>query len=293
MKDLSEQLMAASVSKEEEIGKRLGLQTINAELRLTVDKLRLDMDSLQSQLNAFERARNAEATTLKAAVREASKEAAEKARALARKTKELDDLRNTFDTQLASAERKAADENAILRKRVAEADHIVRTLEAANSAEDQRSQIQIEKVKERAGASISQMEHSLREQMEKNQLLSERNKELESHVQAITEERSSLFTAIEDAQSTIGELQEDLSSARGAVVDLTNQLAESQSLREEGAKRASVVFSTLSSHSVETEGYNKNAGRIASVPVTDNKARSDDDGSGDEEVFEEADEDDD
>jgi len=62
---------------------------------------------------------------------------------------------------------------------------------------------------------------------------------------SFTEEKSMLITVIEEARSTISDLQDDLRQQEQAVLDLSQQLASSHVSREEASKHAARTIESL------------------------------------------------
>jgi chromosome segregation ATPase len=245
IKELREALAAALLARGEEASKKVDILEMNKELRAVVEKLRLDADALQGQLNASERARLSEGSTLKTAVREQQKELQDKARLVARKSKELDESKQEAERRLLEVTARLEDECSTLRRRVAEAEAATKDLEGAAAAEDQRTQMLVEQLRDKGTMLTAQLEASLRAEIEHGRKTSSKNRELEATAHLLTEEKAMLVVVIEEARSTISDLQEDLLSARDTILDLTESLSESHTAREEASQRAANVLEAL------------------------------------------------
>lgn len=126
--DLEEKVTKTTSSYEEEKSRREEVHELNKDLRSIIDKLRLQMDAVRSQVHGAEKAREAELLSARATVRDTQRQLVEKTRTLARKNKELDDLKGAFESQLAVAERKFGEEATMYRKRSSESDRLARDL---------------------------------------------------------------------------------------------------------------------------------------------------------------------
>lgn len=166
VKELRDIVSGTIVGKDEEVSRRLDVQEMNKDLRGTIDKLRLDIDNFQNQLNLTERTRLAEVTALKTSNRELQQELLEKARSLAKKCKEFDDLKNSCEEEMSAMERKLSDETDMFRRRATEAEKISKEMESASVTENQRCQSLIDQLKEKTNTSIAQLTGSLRSETE-------------------------------------------------------------------------------------------------------------------------------
>jgi predicted RNase H-like nuclease (RuvC/YqgF family) len=115
LKEVSEKLNTAVVSKEEEIGRRNEVQEINKDYRNTIDKLRHTLDTHKQAHTQSEQAHAQEVSTLKSSVRDMQRELSEKQRVIVRLQKELDESKENLVQQVGSIERKYLEENTILR----------------------------------------------------------------------------------------------------------------------------------------------------------------------------------
>jgi predicted RNase H-like nuclease (RuvC/YqgF family) len=115
LKDVSEKLNTAVVSKEEEIGRRNEVQEINKDYRNTIDKLRHTLDTHKQAHTQSEQTHAQEVSTLKSSVRDMQRELTEKQRVIVRLQKELDESKENLLQQVGSIERKYLEENTILR----------------------------------------------------------------------------------------------------------------------------------------------------------------------------------
>lgn len=128
--------------------------------------LAAQVDCALKASDQLSRSTEAEVAALKASLRGLQREAAEKARVLARKAKELDDLKGSFSEQLTAAEQKAAEEVQQLRRRVAEVDQFCRDLEAVGLAGDLNTQLLVDQLKEKYVSAVSQLEKKLQAECE-------------------------------------------------------------------------------------------------------------------------------
>jgi soluble cytochrome b562 len=75
------------------------------------------MESLRSQVASTQKSKESELSSLKTALRELQRSHAEKVRELARKSKEVEELRSSLESHVSAVERRYSDEAALFRKR--------------------------------------------------------------------------------------------------------------------------------------------------------------------------------
>ena len=88
--------------------------------------------------------------------------------------KELEDLKESSQAELAALERKLLDENDVYRRRAVEAEKLSREIESTGATEAQRCQAVIDQLKEKTAANVSQISTSLRVEMESSKRLAGR-----------------------------------------------------------------------------------------------------------------------
>jgi hypothetical protein len=228
---------------------------------LTLECL-FQIDELRAQLSLSERNHETSQGALKVTVRDLQKELTEKARVLARKTKESDDLKATLGEQVATLERRLQEESAQLQRRAAEADRAARDFEAAGFAGDLRTQTSIDQLKEKYNTAVAFLEARLRSETDQVKSLSAKircvprrrlfyiaqipsppcpsmcSRQSESVIGDLLEEKAELARQAEEALGEARQLDEDLAASRATIADLAGQLSSSHQAREEGALRA-------------------------------------------------------
>ena len=260
IRELRELLTAALLAKDEEASKKIDILEMNKELRQVVEKLRLDTDALQGQINASERTRLSETSTLKTLVREQSKELQEKSRALSHKSKELEGLQEDTENKLAAAAARLEEETSTLSRRCTEAEQAAKEAEAAAQLDEERMQALVDQLRQKSQRLTTQLEGSLRAEIESGRRVSSKNRELEATVHLLGEEKGMLVLVVEEARNSISELQEDLISARDTILDLTESLSESHTAREEASQRAANVLEALESTRTKASRKGKRGG---------------------------------
>ena len=103
---------------------------------------------------------------LKTAQRELQRDLVERGKQLAKRTRDLEELRVSMASQIAAAEQRFGDESALYKKRAAEADRFAKDLEASGFTEDLRSQTLIDQLKEKYVATVAHLEKKLKGEME-------------------------------------------------------------------------------------------------------------------------------
>jgi len=265
IKELRDSLAAALISKDEEASKKVDVVEMNKELRQVVDKLRLDLDSIQGQLNASERSRLSEVSTLKSTVREQQKDLLEKTRAIGRKAKDFDDLLEESEMKLGQTVARLQEDAARTQNRLDVAEGAVKDAQAAASAEEQRMQGLVDSLREKNTNLVGKLEGNLRTEVDNGRRLTSSNRELAANSTLLAEEKGMLVVVIEDARSTISDLQEDLISARDTILDLTEALSDSHTAREEASDRASKVLEALEPRSSSSKSRRSASSRIGAA----------------------------
>jgi chromosome segregation ATPase len=115
IRDVSEKLNAAVVSKEEEIGRRNEVQEVNKDYRNSIDKLRTTIDTLKAQHAQAEHLKESELVSLRATLRDVQRDLADRNRQVARLQREVDESKENMTQQIAHTERKYMEENSMLR----------------------------------------------------------------------------------------------------------------------------------------------------------------------------------
>jgi chromosome segregation ATPase len=185
---------------------------------------------------------------LKSTVREQQKDLLEKTRCIGRKVKDFDDLREESDMKLEQAVARLNEEATHTQQRLHDAEKVVKEAEAAAQVEEQRMQGLVDSLREKNAALVQKLEGNLRSEIDSGRRLTSSNRELTANCALLSEEKGMLVVVIEEARSTVSDLQEDLISARETILDLTEALSDSHNAREEASERASKVLEALEPH---------------------------------------------
>lgn len=175
---------------------------------------------------------------LKAILRDAQKDLAEKTRLLVKKSKDLDDTRASLAEQVSALEHKQQEESALNHRRVTEAERCTRDLEAANFSSEQRTHSSIEQIKEKYAATASLLDSRLKRDAENAKSLSAKLRQSESVIADMLDEKRTLSRMLEDAQLDVRQQESELLACRGTIADLAAQLSSSHQAREDGAFKA-------------------------------------------------------
>lgn len=259
VKEIGDKLQATIIIKEEEVSRRVELQEMAKELRLTVDRLRSDADEYQVQLTQVNRYKDNEINTLKATIREIQRENFDKTRKLTMKSKELDECRTHIDTNVASIEKRYHDENELLKRRCYEAEKLTKELEDINNVNEQKVEIIIKQIKLTSEVTSKQLEGRLNDEINLKLQYIQHNKELSDTIDSISEEKDLLINVIEDAKKTINQLQCDLDDSKRLVSDLSEQLTHSYEKRE---------IDTDTTYKATEESYKATAAINHTIPPT-------------------------
>jgi myosin protein heavy chain len=255
MKEMHARLNELAIQKEEESSKKFEVQELNTDYRLTIDKLRNQVDSMTMQFMQLERTKETDSVALRTLVRELQRDATEKSRALLKAQKDLDDLREQSQVQIQDLERKLGDENSMIRRRIHDADRVVKEMEQELTVGGQRTHDFVQTIKEKASTGLRQMETQLKEESQLAKAMAARSRELEARLGEVGQEKMVLQHAMEGAKESIGCLQEELQASRVAVADLSLQLSESYSARDLGAQRAARVIESMTLGSSSEYGH--------------------------------------
>lgn len=249
MKDYEDKLNSLVVSKEEEVGRRVELQDVNKELRITIDKLRQQIEVAQGQLLQVQRNKDSEIAGLKATLKDLQKDLRDKSRTLTRKSKEVDDLKSHIDSVTTLLERKHLEDITILQRRAFEADRLTKEMEETSIIGEKRSQMVIDQIKDRTEAQIVNLQTQLRGSACIQHELQEQVNALQLKLDSVSEERNKHLDIIENCKSKIESLDEQLMASKAAVVALSQQLTDSYNAREfSGSKEMDDIELSRSTH---------------------------------------------
>lgn len=219
-------LNEAFAMKEMEYQRRSEVQDTNKELRLTVDKLRSQLDALKIQVVQSERLRKSEGNLMKQTVKELQQTLADRTKQIENLSHELDSSKSSLEEALASSESKTNDETAVYRQRALDAEKALREFEETLSTSDTRAKFLIDKVKESSAHTIDQLESQMEAEREKIRSMVTKATDRDEQIAALTEENTQLLQVIDEAKSTISQLQNELEEANEKVIDLTDQVIQ-------------------------------------------------------------------
>jgi septal ring factor EnvC (AmiA/AmiB activator) len=111
-------------------------------------------------------------------------------------------------------------------------------MEVVANAEEHRVKILVEQFKERSNMTTVQAEAKLNEYREKIKSITDRNRDLDTAVRGLEQDKKSVSYKLEEARHTISRLQDQSREFEAEVADLTSQLASSLEARERSAKKA-------------------------------------------------------
>lgn len=227
IKQLSDKLKSVTVAKEEELRRRMEVQEFNKEMRTTIDKMRSQMEHSAMQMDAREKTLNAEISSMKIALKESTRQLNEKNRQLLRKHSELEDMKIDFDERTVSLERKRQDEVTTLQRTNVELETTLKDIAHNQSADANESKNLISQIKEKNVVAMKYLEQRLLEERENVEDLIEKRRVLEDSILESQEERAQLVHLVEDARSTIRDLQGKLDEAQNTISDLMNNVGTS------------------------------------------------------------------
>lgn len=176
IKTLTEQLDAAAVGRETERSLKVDVQEQNKELRLIIDKYRSQMENHRLQLSNLDRSKENEVNQVKLTNRELQKELGESKRHLLRKSKDFDELKSSFDAQIANVERRYHDELAVYKLKISESEKLKNDLEASATSNDTRLQNLIDQLKEKFSGTMMTLEARMKVETERYKTLSSKNR---------------------------------------------------------------------------------------------------------------------
>jgi chromosome segregation ATPase len=245
VKELSEKLTTVHIAREEEAGKREEIQELNKELRNTIDKLRMQIDTIQTQNVQMQRSKDVELSNLKGILRNNQVDIAEKERVLNRRKKELEDMKHTLDSEIANAERKHSEETLHLRRRVLDNENMIKDLENNSVNNLKQHQLLVEQLSEKHDTAMKQLSAKYAGGL--NDLTDNKTKlmKVTDALNDITSERDSLLTLIAEAKQTINQLDNDNSSAKKTIIELTDQLSQSMIDRAEVVSKTKGVLEKI------------------------------------------------
>lgn len=174
-KSLEEKLVAVTVAREEELRRRSDIQEQNGELRMEIEKLRNQIEVIKSQSDLREKNRDSELSALRLEQMTLSKELAEKGRSLTRKQRDVEEMKNNADENIASLDRKRTEEVECLQRTVSELEMSLRETERLLNSEVQNSIAALEQVKERNVTALKYLENRLLEERDTVSVLLEKN----------------------------------------------------------------------------------------------------------------------
>jgi hypothetical protein len=123
------------------------------------------------QISERDLGRDREIASLKNQLKEISAGHADVSKALHRKSKELEDLRNEMTEQINQVEKRREDEIALFRRRTDEAELKMREFETSANSESRRSKYILDQIKDKFGISVQQLETKLDEEKSANKRL--------------------------------------------------------------------------------------------------------------------------
>jgi hypothetical protein len=194
IKSLMESLEHTSIAREQEKSTKEECQEQNKELRIIIDKYRSQSDSNRMAVYNVEKMKETEIYSLKNTIKDLQKElqvsllslpllllvltnlsrllsallSQEKSRNLTKKTKEHDELSQSFDHLVALHEKKYTDELALYKLKHSELDKSLKELEILNNSSETRLSMVIEQLKEKYNLQLMTLESKLKNEMEKN-----------------------------------------------------------------------------------------------------------------------------
>lgn len=233
---LEERLKHTEVSRNEDAVRRREIQEQNKSLRSTIDGLRTQVENNRVQLTDRDFARDKEISNLKLCVKEAQAAQLDASKALHRKTKELEDFRQEAAEQLSLLEKKRDDDVNMHRRRAEEADAKMREFETGASGEARRSKFILDQIKDKFSVTLQQLETQLEKEKAENKRLGVANRELAESVRVVADEKNSLDKEVSSLKSKNARLRGDIQEAQATVSELTEQLTTSFEARELAVK---------------------------------------------------------
>ena len=264
IKQLSDKLTAVTVAKEEELRRRIEVQEFNKEMRTTIDKMRSQMEHTTMQADSKEKTLNTEISSLKIRLKENTRQLNEKNRQLLRKHSELEEMKIDFDERIVSLERRRQDDVTTLQKTNVELEATVREIAHNQSADANESKNLIAQIKEKNVTAMKYLEQRLLEERDNVEDLIEKKRVLEDSIFESQEERTQLVHLVEDARSTIRDLQGKLDEAQSTITDLMNNVGTSNM----GVSKYSAISGSKTLTNVSTAKIN-DFKRQSKVPMTD------------------------
>ena len=221
LRELTDKLHSAAVASEEEVGRRLEVQDLNKELRMTIDKLRSELTEYQVDLLQLKAQKDSEVESLRTSVREVQKDSWEKARKLSKKTKEYEDLKENMDSNVSHVERKYSNELENFKIQLRSAESRCKDYEDLMASHMSTNQAIMDQLKDKSSLLLTQSDSRLRDEMTQKNELSIRNKDLNDAVNELMGEKGLLVEVIDQAKSTIEQLQEELGDAKKLISDMS------------------------------------------------------------------------
>ena len=124
----------------------------------------LQIDSTRVQLADRDISRDREIVQLKAQLKEAHAQMGDISKAMQRRVKELEDLREELTNQISSVEKRREDDVNMYRRRSEECEQKLREIEGASSSESRRSKYVVDQLKEKYSAAVQQFESKMEEE---------------------------------------------------------------------------------------------------------------------------------
>lgn len=236
LKSVEERLKHAEVGRNEDSVRRREVQEQNKALRSAIDGLRSQVETNRIQLTDRDFARDREISTLKNSLREAQATLSDANKALHRRGKELEELREETTEQLVALDKKREDDVNMHRRRAEEADAKMREFETGANGEARRSKYILDQIKDKFSVTMQQLEVQLEKQKADNKRLESANRELAEGTRAVNDEKGSLEKVVRSLKSKNAALRDDVVEAQNTVSELTEQLTSSFEAREQAVK---------------------------------------------------------
>jgi myosin protein heavy chain len=149
MLELERKILAVTGCIEEEKSKRIEVQELNKDLRSTIDKLRVHAEMVKTQQQQVDKGKSLELQTIKTQTREFQRHLLERTRDLSKRSKELEEIKASNETYLASIERRYGEEAVLYRKRTVEATHLKNEMDLLRTQGDRNALFVVDEIKSR------------------------------------------------------------------------------------------------------------------------------------------------
>jgi len=164
MKSLGDKIVNISLAKEAEIRRRLEIQELNKELRVSLDALRSQVGHNTAQQKQKVKHKDAEMVSLRGELAATTKELVDKNRLLQRKFRDFEDTTSAYEEKLQAVDRKRTEDCSRLQRTITELEIALRAAEHSSSSEAQNSALLLEQVKEKNVAALRFLETRLLEE---------------------------------------------------------------------------------------------------------------------------------